>query len=644
MRTWVIGLVVVVLMSIPVYQASAQNNVMINEVELNPPGNDNYRDIVEWIELYNAGNNPVDVSSWTIGSSAGRTESFVIESGTMIPPKGFLVIASGSQWLDNSDEVVVLRDSKGSVIDKADPFSDDGNNKMSWQRFPDGSSNWVFQSSTHEISNDRTTLAAKETVEPTEKASCWIRVSQHSYGIEDMVLITVEVSPVSKEEVTVSIIGPDGSSYLEKRHHANNRGIVEFSFDVKEYHPLGKWIITANYIDAEVRESFNIVSIKASTDKAAYTPGETSLITVEVETVSGGDPHRPITTAQVYSPKLVIIGPDKRTYFEGSPRDDILVDDHGRVKVQFHWEIDDDFPLGEWLVLARYGEVETDVSFKVEVGEVDTQRPKVDFGTLFKAGLDKTGYKAGDTVLVEAKTSPSSKLTILVLDPEEDIYLQDEIRTGEDGYVSYTFKITEHAREGEWSMELITGDDIKTLKFEVFSGFDEPVSIAFPNLQGTALVKNLKKLTLISVKNTGETPISSLAIKVDEGSIRYVKAKHWDRERISDDTVILKPSKEREDKVLKPGDHMIVLIWWKDRLDIKEKISVDLRSLPLYMEELEVSIKELEEKLKDLGDDAQLANVDLQNILQKQQQTLQTISNTSKMLHDTAMAVIRKIG
>jgi hypothetical protein len=44
------------------------------------------------------------------------------------------------------------------------------------------------------------------------------------------------------------------------------------------------------------------------------------------------------------------------------------------------------------------------------------------------------------------------------------------------------------------------------------------------------------------------------------------------------------------------------------------------------------------------GDDAQLANVDLQNILQKQQQSLQMMSNISKMLYDTAMAVIRKIG
>ena len=55
-------------------------------------------------------------------------------------------------------------------------------------------------------------------------------------------------------------------------------------------------------------------------------------------------------------------------------------------------------------------------------------------------------------------------------------------------------------------------------------------------------------------------------------------------------------------------------------------------------------IRALEEKLNTVGDDAQLANVDLQNILQKQQQTMQMMSSVSKMLYDTAQAVIRKMG
>jgi hypothetical protein len=59
---------------------------------------------------------------------------------------------------------------------------------------------------------------------------------------------------------------------------------------------------------------------------------------------------------------------------------------------------------------------------------------------------------------------------------------------------------------------------------------------------------------------------------------------------------------------------------------------------------LDNEIARWEERLSTLGDDAQLANVDLQNILQKQQQALQMLSNISKAQHDTAMAIIRKLG
>jgi len=60
--------------------------------------------------------------------------------------------------------------------------------------------------------------------------------------------------------------------------------------------------------------------------------------------------------------------------------------------------------------------------------------------------------------------------------------------------------------------------------------------------------------------------------------------------------------------------------------------------------EIRDMISRLEEELNSLGDDAQLANIDLQNALQKQQQLIQMISNISKTLSETALAVIQKIG
>lgn len=59
---------------------------------------------------------------------------------------------------------------------------------------------------------------------------------------------------------------------------------------------------------------------------------------------------------------------------------------------------------------------------------------------------------------------------------------------------------------------------------------------------------------------------------------------------------------------------------------------------------IENFLKELEEKMATLGEDGQLASLALQDMLQKQQQTLQTMSNCSKMVFDTAKSVIQKIG
>jgi hypothetical protein len=59
---------------------------------------------------------------------------------------------------------------------------------------------------------------------------------------------------------------------------------------------------------------------------------------------------------------------------------------------------------------------------------------------------------------------------------------------------------------------------------------------------------------------------------------------------------------------------------------------------------IDEEISKVDEQLKSLEEDEQLANVELQNALQKQQQTLQMMSNLSRMLHDSAMSVIRKLG
>ena len=83
----------------------------------------------------------------------------------------------------------------------------------------------------------------------------------------------------------------------------------------------------------------------------------------------------------------------------------------------------------------------------------------------------------------------------------------------------------------------------------------------------------------------------------------------------------------------------------KQPLDVPATVQqIRLQAEAQVKARMDAQKKSMADRLNSVGDDAQLANVDLQNMLQKQQQTLQMMSNISKMMHDTATATIRKIG
>lgn len=130
-----------------VMPALGQNQVMINEVELNPAGSDSSGN--EAVELYNPTDNAIDICGWHVSSTAGKTSTATLPHGTVIPARGFFVVRMQSQqWLDNSREGIILTTANGITIDKVGPFSDNDNDAKTWQRTPDGSSNWTFKNNT----------------------------------------------------------------------------------------------------------------------------------------------------------------------------------------------------------------------------------------------------------------------------------------------------------------------------------------------------------------------------------------------------------------------------------------------------------------------------------------------------------------
>jgi beta-lactamase superfamily II metal-dependent hydrolase len=146
--------------------ASAANEVLINEVELNPAGTDVG---AEKVELYNPSNSIIDVSGWTISSTAGVAATVVINEGTTISPNGYLIVGRDSQqWLDNTGEVIEVKNNSGILIDSVGPFSDGSNDDKTWQRSPDGEEehNWVFSTDTLGGNNSATLVSGSESPSP----------------------------------------------------------------------------------------------------------------------------------------------------------------------------------------------------------------------------------------------------------------------------------------------------------------------------------------------------------------------------------------------------------------------------------------------------------------------------------------------
>ncbi|MBE9592692.1 MAG: lamin tail domain-containing protein, partial [Proteobacteria bacterium] len=123
---------------------------VINEVESNPPGNDNSNSVIEWVELYNPSSEDVDLSGWILKTTHGRIGMGYL-SGT-IKAKDYRVFGKGSQWLDNEGDSVILRDNGGAKIDEV-AFTDTENDDRTWQRYPNGENSWDFRWKTKEYSN-----------------------------------------------------------------------------------------------------------------------------------------------------------------------------------------------------------------------------------------------------------------------------------------------------------------------------------------------------------------------------------------------------------------------------------------------------------------------------------------------------------
>ena len=87
---------------------SASSDVEIYAFDQNPAGSDKGN---EWVTLYNLSNESVNMDNWFLETADGERET--IAEGTTLSPFAYYVYFPPYQWLDNSEEAIIISYSKG---------------------------------------------------------------------------------------------------------------------------------------------------------------------------------------------------------------------------------------------------------------------------------------------------------------------------------------------------------------------------------------------------------------------------------------------------------------------------------------------------------------------------------------------------
>ncbi|MEF3272895.1 MAG: lamin tail domain-containing protein, partial [Chloroflexus sp.] len=112
---WITAAIVIIVVGVGLQPSQAQTRlVLINEVMTNPESGS------EWVELYNPGWLPVNLSGWRIDDSVIGGPHTVIAEGVVLLPGHLLVVPLTSVILNNNDpDQVQLSDADGQLIDQS---------------------------------------------------------------------------------------------------------------------------------------------------------------------------------------------------------------------------------------------------------------------------------------------------------------------------------------------------------------------------------------------------------------------------------------------------------------------------------------------------------------------------------------------
>ena len=523
---------------VPVYAQTA-DHVVINEVDINPTGDDS-KSISEWVEIYNPTESTIDLSNWKIASTTVLKKTLTLPSGTVISPGGFLKFSYTTIWFTDSNESVELRDDNGIVVDKTPLFSDLANNFSSWQRLYDGydlnnsEKDWKFVSSTAGSTNGKlveiidseaiTVTAVSE--KPSYLFGQYAVIQGHVS--EEVFIVKPFFQP---EPIMVSISGPNFDRTLTLYPDLNLNYDATLSLQQVLGINAGTYDVSVNYAGATANTSFSVGyeiieqeekidgSFGVVTDQSQYLPGQTVSITgfaTEIIPFQG-------LTFTVTDPQGVMLA-------NGN-----LFPTNGEFKTSlFITTIDP--PLGTYDIVADYSDKSTTTTFEV-IGDIKESVP-------ISLWTDKEFYGLGDTVDITGRLNDhwvdsldlqilQTKSLSLGVDEQAGggsiLKILDAVRPDGDGKFSYSFTIPiSDSRLGDYLINLNkdVGSVTKIIKVvqnpETYVLNTEPLVITTDK---SSYDFSLNKKVIVSgqilnpvTRTSLETPVVKIIMSTSDGS------------------------------------------------------------------------------------------------------------------------------
>ena len=536
----VFSLFLLVGLVVPAYAQTSPGHVVINEFEINPPGDDS-ASISEWVELYNPTDSEINLGGWEIASTTVFKKTMTILAGTTIQPGEFLTYSYHSVWFTDSNESVELRDENGIVIDKTPLLSDLENDFTSWQRFYDGydldgSGDWKFVTSTAGSSNGKLV----ETQE-SENVSVSAVSEKSSYLFGDVATISGSVSEevfivkpfFQPEPIIVLISGPNFDRTLTLYPDLNLNyettlslhqvlGINEGNYDVSVNY-AGAIASTSFFVGTEIIEQAEIIdgSFNITTDKSQYIPGQTVSVSGFATDII---PYEGM--------KFTITDSQEVTISNGN-----LFPTDGKFSISlFLTTVNPTY--GTYEIFAEYSDKSTSTTFEV-LEDIKEDVP-------LSLWTDKDVYGVGDTVNITGRLNnlwvASLNLEIiqtksLSLAGSESgqsnsgsvLKILDSVRLDGDSKFEYSFTIpNSDSRLGDYwiNVNQDVGSATKVIKVvenpETFVLNTEPLIISTNKLTydfnlDNNLIINGQILDVVT-RSSYETPVVKITISTEDGS------------------------------------------------------------------------------------------------------------------------------